>query len=167
MAVKVRRGGTSVLSFGIKHRRRPKPEPSPAPTLHLPNRSHYLLSPPIQGIDGSISEAPFSQSPDLWWPENRAWCVAIEIDFAWTVVGGDSARVKALIDDPELEVPVTQVDHAITPKQIGSTHGQQAHNDRSWAEPLISETIPGIGTHALMYGCICHNSMALSRSQRR
>jgi hypothetical protein len=112
--LKVRPGGTAVLSFGVKYRRRPKLAPSPAPTIDLPNRSYYLLSGPIEGIDESMCEDPFWQSANLWWPEDRAWCVATEIDFAWTYVGGESAMVEALISVPGLEGRVTQIDHAIT-----------------------------------------------------
>ncbi|HZQ50188.1 MAG TPA: hypothetical protein VFB69_07765 [Candidatus Dormibacteraeota bacterium] len=35
------------------------------------------------------------EGPNLWWPDDQAWCVATEIDLPWTYVGGS----KALIED--------------------------------------------------------------------
>jgi hypothetical protein len=43
------------------------------------------------------------QSPNLWWPEDRAWCVASEIDFDSTLVAGPAALVAALVAHPDLE----------------------------------------------------------------
>lgn len=48
-------------------------------------------------------EAGHLQSPNLWWPEDRAWCVASEIDFDSTLVAGSAALVAALVDHPDLE----------------------------------------------------------------
>jgi hypothetical protein len=46
---------------------------------------------------------PFDQSPNLWWPEDRAWFVTSEIDFAWTHVGRDNSLVEALVSDSRIE----------------------------------------------------------------
>lgn len=87
---------------------------APAPTLQLPSRSYYLLSGPLDGISESMCDDPFWQSANLWWPEDRAWCVATEIDFAWTYVGGEEALIHELINHPDLEGLRTRPDHAIT-----------------------------------------------------
>lgn len=44
-----------------------------------------------------------SQSPSLFWPADDAWCVASEIDFDSTLVGGSSALVQAITDSAALE----------------------------------------------------------------
>jgi hypothetical protein len=44
------------------------------------------------------------QSPNLWWPEDRAWFVATEIDYAWTYIGGSSQLIERLLADDRLEV---------------------------------------------------------------
>jgi hypothetical protein len=46
---------------------------------------------------------PFWRSPNLWWPDDRAWCVATEIDFSYTYVGGTQRCVDAIIQTPGLE----------------------------------------------------------------
>jgi hypothetical protein len=44
------------------------------------------------------------QSPNLWWPEDRAWFVATEIDYAWTYIGGSTELIDELLADDRLEV---------------------------------------------------------------
>jgi hypothetical protein len=50
-------------------------------------------------------------SPNLWWPDDRAWVVATEVDFAWTYVGGTRDLAEAVLGEPRLEVlPATLAD---------------------------------------------------------
>lgn len=44
-----------------------------------------------------------AQSPSLFWPDDHAWCVATEIDFDTTLVGGSPALIESIIDSPALE----------------------------------------------------------------
>jgi hypothetical protein len=113
--LKILPGGSALLTSGPPGgKRRRAQQPPPAPTLHLPNRAYYLLSGPIGGIGESMCEEPHWQSTNLLWPEDRAWCVATEIDFAWTYIGGGTALIQALINDPALEAMPTQIHHGIT-----------------------------------------------------
>lgn len=50
------------------------------------------------------SQEPSYQSANLWWPEDRAWCVATEIDFNTTYIAGTQGLVDALLVCEELEV---------------------------------------------------------------
>jgi hypothetical protein len=51
------------------------------------------------------------QSPNLFWPADRSWCVASEIDFDSTLVGGSRDLVDAVLAHPGLEVwPVSAGD---------------------------------------------------------
>jgi hypothetical protein len=43
------------------------------------------------------------QSPNLFWPQDHAWCVASEIDLFCTLVAGSEALASALLSDPRLE----------------------------------------------------------------
>jgi hypothetical protein len=43
------------------------------------------------------------QSPNLWWPTDRAWIVATEIDLTWTYIGGTAALIRSILDHPDLE----------------------------------------------------------------
>ena len=44
-----------------------------------------------------------SEPPNIWWPEDRAWFVATDIDLDSTYVGGNRECIAALLDDDMLE----------------------------------------------------------------
>jgi hypothetical protein len=46
----------------------------------------------------------------LWWPVDRSWFVATEIDLEWTFVAGDTELIEHLQQDPRLEVVETTFD---------------------------------------------------------
>jgi hypothetical protein len=53
------------------------------------------------------------QSPSLFWPEDRAWCVATEIDLDSTYVGGSPQLIEALLNDPRFEAWPAQLEDPI------------------------------------------------------
>ena len=89
--------------------------------VHLPQRDYALYGGPIEMALASL-ELPCSgdeagdpeetrnhQSPNLWWPEDRSWFVATEIDVAWTYVGGTEATVQAILDAEGLEALLVEL----------------------------------------------------------
>lgn len=79
-----------------------------APGLALPHRLYHLFGGPLDAAQASYSSIAFAhQSANLWWPADRAWCVATEVDFAWTYVGGPHSLVQAVLADPRLEAVET------------------------------------------------------------
>jgi hypothetical protein len=111
--LKIHPEGSAILTTGrLTRKRRRARRPPPAPTLQLPNRAYYLFSGPIRGIGESMRAG--WQSANLLWPEDRAWCVATEIDFAWTHIGGGEALIQGLIKDPALEAMAAQIQNGIT-----------------------------------------------------
>lgn len=42
-------------------------------------------------------------SPNLWWPQDRTWCVATNVDLMASYVGGSRQCVEAILASPELE----------------------------------------------------------------
>jgi hypothetical protein len=44
------------------------------------------------------------QSPTLWWPDDRAWFVATDIDYPWTYIGGSTELIDEPLADDRLEV---------------------------------------------------------------
>jgi hypothetical protein len=64
----------------------------------LPAREYFLSSGPIE------ETTSFANPPNLWWPEDRAWCVASEIDLLATYLGGSHECIQALLDADALEV---------------------------------------------------------------
>ena len=43
------------------------------------------------------------RSPQWWWPADRSWFVATEIDFPWSYVAGSTALIRSLMNDQRLE----------------------------------------------------------------
>ena len=72
--------------------------------VELPKRNYLLYSSTTdRALESPMDPFPFDQSPNLWWPEDRAWFVATEIDFDSTFVGGDDRLIAALVTDMRLE----------------------------------------------------------------
>ena len=82
--------------------------PALEPTLELPHRRYHIFQGPIDGSHTSFSAIDLGHlSANLWWPADQAWCVATEIDFAWTYVGGPRSTIDALLKDARLEAVET------------------------------------------------------------
>ena len=87
-----------------------------APTFEVPSRRYHLLTGPVGAVreiaDGALSRFR-SQSPNLWWPQDRAWCVATEIDFKTTYIGADGSCVEELATLPAIEAATVAPDLGI------------------------------------------------------
>jgi hypothetical protein len=70
----------------------------------IPGRRFVLLHGRVTDALQTLSETDWIYlSPSLWWPDDRAWCVATEIDFTWTYVAGTHETIRQVLDDPALE----------------------------------------------------------------
>jgi len=97
--------GFGDLQFSPRHR----------PTLRLPQRAYHVFAGELARVAeaSGYSTISFSyRSPNLWWPADHAWCVATEIDHAWTYVAGSRACVDSLLSDARLEAAETSADAA-------------------------------------------------------
>jgi len=77
-----------------------------APTVNLPKRGYFLLEGPLDAatdLGWTVGDAFFPQSPNLFWPQDHAWCVASEIDLFCTLVAGSQVMVEELVADSRLE----------------------------------------------------------------
>ncbi len=85
-----------------------------SPRVGLEHRTCLLFRGPVTAAT-AFHEGPWFQSPTLWWPDDRAWCVASELDIYSTYVAAAPSVVRALINDSALEViecsPENDVDH--------------------------------------------------------
>ncbi|QYG93676.1 hypothetical protein HC251_15430 [Iamia sp. SCSIO 61187] len=109
-------GSAVMLTFDGRGEPIPSPVPREVldgPLLRLPNRDYLLAIGAVAEVV-DLEEALDHQSPNLWWPEDRAWCVATEIDLAWTFVAGTTALIEELVAHPGLEVLVTEPTHRVT-----------------------------------------------------
>jgi hypothetical protein len=87
------------------------PPPLPAviqkprtPTFKVPGRGYYIARGPLSAaLETVYGVTSHYLSASIWWPEDRAWCVATEVDFDWTYVGGSNECIAAVLADPNLE----------------------------------------------------------------
>jgi hypothetical protein len=86
--------------------------PSLLAPLGLAPRAYLLFT-------GSISEASSpvylfdQQSPNLIWPEDRAWFVGTEIDFDSTLIAGTEGLIKEIVRCPQLEARPVQPSYSL------------------------------------------------------
>ncbi|MGI9079561.1 MAG: hypothetical protein ACR2GF_01840 [Acidimicrobiales bacterium] len=85
--------------------------------MHLPGRDYLLLGSPLPAalrIGWHMRPDWFdAQSPNLFWPADRAWCVASEIDFDSTLAGGTAELVDAILAAPALDAWAVRPDDSL------------------------------------------------------
>ena len=99
----------------------PGPNSRPAaPRFGIPERNYYLFSAPLEAIEQSFNIAPihqgswrFHQTANVWWPDDRAWCVATEIDFMTTYVGGTKEAMAAIVASPAFEADLVELSDSV------------------------------------------------------
>ena len=98
----------------------PTPPPPPAvpypaevldgPTLAMPGREYFTFACTLATADAPsrydqwrTGDGAGWQSPQLLWPQDRSWCVATEVDYDSTLVGGSAQLVARILADPRFE----------------------------------------------------------------
>ena len=110
------------------------PEIMNGPRVRLPARDYILFEGPLDAateMDGRLGDQVAAanpgidlaahgladeftpQSPNLFWPEDQAWCVATEIDLDSTYVGGSQALAESIVRDGRFEALAAQLDDRI------------------------------------------------------
>lgn len=82
--------------------------------IRLPGREYVLFRGPLENLGQQLICGPDRMEiagPSLWWPEDRRWCVATEIDFCWTYVAGTEDCIARVLSDPELEALESKLEH--------------------------------------------------------
>jgi hypothetical protein len=90
------------------------------PRLEVWNRPMIVACGPLDAVpklsftDGFADAAESYRSPGLWWPDDRAWCVATDVDMRETYLGASAACVDRLLADERLEVMRVTAEQDIT-----------------------------------------------------
>ena len=100
-------GAMSILSASGGIPQFPPDEVLTAERLRGIGRDYFLYAGPPSAM-ASFFEGFWSHSPNIWWPEDRTWCVATDIDLDSTYVGGSEGCIAALLRDSRFEtLPIT------------------------------------------------------------
>jgi hypothetical protein len=82
--------------------------------VRIDHRSYFLIGGPLVAACGFLVGGWAPLTPNLWYPDDRAWCVATEIEGYSTYVGGSSETIEDVLDAPDLEAvevrPETHLD---------------------------------------------------------
>ena len=85
------------------------------PTFKVPGRGYYLGRGPLtSALDTVYGVVSHYQSPSIWWPDDRAWCVATEVDFDWTYVGGSMECLVTILASPDLEALPARISDSVS-----------------------------------------------------
>ncbi len=102
------------------------PFASAMPTLVLPGRNYHIMGGRLDEAAESLSDPAdlhSHRSPNLWWPEDRSWFVATEIDLAWSFVGGTTACVDSVLGQPDLAARLTTPHDPIVTPDVSAPWG--------------------------------------------
>ena len=92
------------------------------PRIHVPERDYLLAEMSLTDLV-DLTETLGQETPNVWWPDDRAWIAACEVDFDWTYVAGPAALIARIVDEPRLEALQTDFcrHHRIDSDHINST----------------------------------------------
>lgn len=83
------------------------------PLIAMPQRRMALLRGPVRAAGTAFSGRGWPESASLWWPDDRSWCVATDIDLMSTYVGGSTQCIEAVLGDQRLEAFTVTVDQTV------------------------------------------------------
>jgi hypothetical protein len=91
------------------------------------DRTYHLFRGPLEAAPLGING--IDQPPNLWWPDDRAWCVATEIDGFSTYVGGSQSCIAAVLGDERFEALRSDVSNRF------DIHSDQVNPPPPWLRP--------------------------------
>jgi hypothetical protein len=82
-----------------------------APTAEIAGYNYFLLRGPIERATDTLGGG---LSPNLWWPNDHAWCAAQHFDFPCAYIGGSRDTVADLLALTEIDSSLVRVDQIST-----------------------------------------------------
>jgi hypothetical protein len=86
--------------------------------LQFPMRDYLLFEGPLDAapeFGWTLAGKRFiPESPNLFWPQDHAWCVATEIDLPFTLAAGSNALAEHLVGHSRLETEQAFADDPVT-----------------------------------------------------
>jgi hypothetical protein len=87
--------------------------PGTVPLIAMPQRNMALLRGPLHAAGTAFAGPGWPRSASLWWPDDRTWCVATDIDLMSTYIGGSIECIAALLADARLEAYAAGLDQTV------------------------------------------------------
>lgn len=87
--------------------------PGTVSLIAMPQRPMVLLRGPLRAAGTAFSRLKWPEGASLWWPEDRRWCVATDIDLMTTYVGGSVECIDAVLADDRLESFAVGLDQTV------------------------------------------------------
>jgi hypothetical protein len=87
--------------------------PGTVPLIAMPQRKMALLRGPLDAAGTAFTRMDWPVSASLWWPDDRTWCVATDIDLMSTYIGGSTECIEAVLTDERLEAYPVSVDQTV------------------------------------------------------
>ncbi len=88
-------------------------QPGTVPLIAMPQRNMALLRGPVHAAGTAFAGTGWPHSASLWWPDDRSWRVATDIDLMSTYIGGSADCIAAVLADQHLEAYPVTVDQTI------------------------------------------------------
>jgi hypothetical protein len=73
------------------------------PRVGRPGRDYYVFEGPLAATAASFHFGGPCQSPNQWWPADRAWCVATEVDGYSSYLAGSPRCVGAVLQSRDID----------------------------------------------------------------
>jgi hypothetical protein len=86
--------------------------PRPVTPVPMPQRPMALFAGPLSAVTTSFGRGSVDMA-HLWWPEDRSWCVATDIDLMSTYVAGSADCIARVLEDQQLESFAVTVDQSV------------------------------------------------------
>ena len=83
------------------------------PMIEMPYRRMVALRGPLSAAGTAFSGRIWPESASLWWPDDRSWCVATDIDLQSTYVGAAARCIAAVLADNSLESYAVSIDQTV------------------------------------------------------
>lgn len=80
------------------------------PTVQIDGYNYYLLRGPVARATDSYR----GLTPNIWWPNDRAWCMVAHFDFPCVYLGGSNETIEKVLGLQDIEAWPARFDQVVT-----------------------------------------------------
>jgi hypothetical protein len=84
------------------------------PRIERPDRTYYLVKGPVRAVSGlHYPDRDDWRHPDLFWPDDRKWFVATDVDFWSLYIGGSSGFIDQIVASAPTDCEPVELDRLL------------------------------------------------------